>query len=190
MRVVEINTIYTGEKLKVPMKIDVDSATWVNNKHKPTKGTIYDHRYYYWTVILECGKKKHISVHRQVWYAVNGNIPEDKQIDHIDNVKSHNYISNLQLLTPKENYNKDNKFEKKSLFIRGKGGLLTKEKAQDIFVLAKKGILSQRKIGELFGIKQQTVYNIKVQNSWKWATESIDVEHYKYNTIDINKIKI
>ena len=57
-------------------------------------------------------------------------------------------------------------------------------------VLAKKGTLSQRKIGELFGIKQETVYNIKAQNSWRWATENVDVEHYKYNVIDIKKIKV
>ena len=57
-------------------------------------------------------------------------------------------------------------------------------------MLAKKEILSQRKIGELFGVKQETVYNIKAQNSWKWATESIDVEHYEYNVIDIKKIQV
>lgn len=50
--------------------------------------------------------------------------------------------------------------------------------------------MSQRKIGELFGVKQETVYNIKSQNSWKWATENVDVEHYKYNVIDIKKIKV
>ena len=190
MRIVEVDTVYTGERLKVPMKIDVDSATWLNNKQKPTKGTIYAGGYYYWLVTLENGKKKHLRVHRQVWYAVNGKIPEGKQIDHIDNDKSHNYIGNLQLLTPKENCNKLDKLEKQSLSLRGKGGLLTKEQAQDIFVLAKKEIFSQRKIGELFDVKQETVYNIKAQNSWKWATEDIDIEHYKYNVIDIKKIKV
>ena len=189
MRILEVDTVYTGERLKVPMRIDVDSATWLNNRQKPTKGTMYECGYYYWLVTLENGKKKHLRVHRQVWYAVNGKIPEDKQIDHIDSDKSHNYISNLQLLTPKENCNKADKLEKQSLVLRGKGGLLTKEQAQDIFVLAKKEILSQRKIGELFGVKQETVYNIKAQNSWKWATEGIGIEHYKYNVIDIEKIK-
>ena len=57
-------------------------------------------------------------------------------------------------------------------------------------MLAKKEILSQRKIGELFDVKQETVYNIKAQNGWKWATKSIDVEHYEYNVIDIKKIQV
>ena len=145
MRILEVDTVYTGERLKVPMRIDVDSATWLNNRQKPTKGTMYECGYYYWLVTLENGKKKHLRVHRQVWYAVNGKIPEDKQIDHIDSGKSHNYISNLQLLTPKENCNKADKLEKQSLVLRGKGGLLTKEQAQDIFVLAKKRSIEPEK---------------------------------------------
>ena len=39
MRIIEVDTVYTGERLKVPMRIDVDSATWLNNRQKPTKGT-------------------------------------------------------------------------------------------------------------------------------------------------------
>lgn len=182
MNLVTVCTVYSGEKLKVPMIIDVDTATWINNKLRPTKGTIYAGGYYYWTVILENSKKKHIRVHRQVWYAVNGIIPSDKQIDHIDNDKSHNYISNLQLLTPKENRNKPETREKTRLSLLGKGGILDKDKACDIYYLTHKTNLSQRIIGEMFGVKQETVFNIKVQNSWKWATDSINLSLYTVKT--------
>ena len=42
-------------------------------------------------------------VHRVVWEHVNGKIPDDKEIDHIDDVRSNNKIENLQLLTHQEN---------------------------------------------------------------------------------------
>ena len=60
MNLVTVDKVYSGEKLKVPMVIDVDTATWVNNKIRPTKGTMYEKGYYYWTVVLDSGKKKHI----------------------------------------------------------------------------------------------------------------------------------
>lgn len=182
MNLITVNKTYNGETLKAPMIIDVDTATWVNNKMRPTNGTMYDRGYYYWTVVLDSGKKKHIRVHRQVWYAVNGDIPVDKQVDHIDNDKSHNYIQNLQLLTPKDNTNKPETKEKARLAILGKGGILDKDKACDVYYLAHRSCLSQRKIGELFGIKQETVFNIKVQNSWGWATSSIDLDSYELKT--------
>lgn len=189
MRIVEVKTTYSGDLLKVPMQIDVDTATWLNNKQRPTQGTKYERGYYYWLVTLANGKKKHLRVHRQVWYAVNGAIPEDKQIDHIDSNKSHNYISNLALVTPKENSNKPDKLVRQSLALRGKGGVLTKEQAMDIYVLCFKTKLSQAKIGKLFNVNQQTVFNIKAQNSWKWTTDNIDINNYKYN-IDITELPI
>ena len=44
-----------------------------------------------------------ISVHRVIYTLVNGNIPEDMTIDHIDNDKTNNNINNLQLLSQREN---------------------------------------------------------------------------------------
>lgn len=182
MNLITVDKVYSGEKLKVPMVIDVSTATWVNNKIRPTKGTMYEKGYYYWTVVLDNGKKKHIRVHRQVWYAVNGAIPTDKQVDHIDNDKSHNYINNLQLLSPKDNTNKPETKEKARLAILGKGGILDKDKACDIYYLAHRTNLTQKKIGELFGVKQETVFNIKAQNSWKWATDAINLSSYELKT--------
>lgn len=42
-------------------------------------------------------------VHVLVWESFKGKIPTGYEIDHIDNVKSNNSLSNLQLLTRKEN---------------------------------------------------------------------------------------
>lgn len=51
------------------------------------------------------GKVKHFRVHRLVWEAFNGPIPEDMQVNHINEDKSDNRLENLNLMTPKENTN-------------------------------------------------------------------------------------
>ncbi|HBW57840.1 MAG TPA: hypothetical protein DEF27_08565 [Oscillatoriales bacterium UBA8482] len=42
-------------------------------------------------------------VHRVVWEAFNGEIPQGLQINHIDGNKANNSLSNLELVTPAEN---------------------------------------------------------------------------------------
>ena len=50
------------------------------------------------------GKKKYFSIHRLVWEAFNGPIPEGLQIDHINTVRDDNRLVNLRCVTPKENH--------------------------------------------------------------------------------------
>ena len=52
------------------------------------------------------GVKKVVRAHRLVWISVNGPIPEGLAVDHINNDKLDNRISNLQLMTPEENSSK------------------------------------------------------------------------------------
>lgn len=44
-------------------------------------------------------------VHRAVWEAFNGPIPEGLQINHLDENKLNNSLNNLSLVTPRENMN-------------------------------------------------------------------------------------
>jgi len=62
----------------------------------------------YHQVSLYYGAKlpKQLLVHRLVWEAFNGTIPKDMQIDHIDNNKTNNKLSNLQLLSVQDNMKK------------------------------------------------------------------------------------
>ena len=48
---------------------------------------------------------KNASVHRLVWLAFNGSIPENYQINHLNEIKSDNRLENLSLCTAKENIN-------------------------------------------------------------------------------------
>ena len=51
------------------------------------------------------GKKIFFYVHRLVYTAFNGPIPEGMQIDHIDGDKSNNKLTNLRAVSPKVNSN-------------------------------------------------------------------------------------
>lgn len=49
------------------------------------------------------GNNKQYSVHRLMWETFNGPIPDGYVVDHIDCVKSHNWLSNFQCITFSQN---------------------------------------------------------------------------------------
>lgn len=51
------------------------------------------------------GKHYNYQVHRLVYQAFHGEIPEGMQVNHIDEDKTNNIYTNLNLMTPKENMN-------------------------------------------------------------------------------------
>lgn len=63
------------------------------------------HKNGYWFVNIKNDNNvyKHWSIHRLVWTVVNGEIPEGMEINHIDENTSNNSITNLSLVTHKEN---------------------------------------------------------------------------------------
>ena len=68
-------------------------------------------------------------VHRAVWEAFNGPIPEEMEINHIDENKLNNSLSNLSLVTPRENMNWGSRPEKyaKPILQYDKNGNFIKE---------------------------------------------------------------
>lgn len=50
-------------------------------------------------------KRKCFKIHRLVWTAFNGQIPEDMQVNHINEDKTDNRLSNLNLMSLVENCN-------------------------------------------------------------------------------------
>ena len=83
-----------------------DGRIWSYSHNKWLKpGT---NKYGYQQVCLtdNLGKRKMYMVHRVVWEAVTGSpIPEGYEINHISENKTENMISNLELLSHKENMN-------------------------------------------------------------------------------------
>ena len=79
----------------------------INLKRKiPFRGNLSNSGYLHFVIGLEKNKVQNYCSHRFIWEAIKGPIPENYQIDHIDDCKTNNSIYNLQLLTPKENQNK------------------------------------------------------------------------------------
>lgn len=85
-------------------EIDIEQGTvysirrnkYLGSKHK-TNG--------YWCITLwdDNGIQCKWLLHRLIWYAVNGEIPEGMEINHIDENKDNNSINNLSLMTHLDN---------------------------------------------------------------------------------------
>lgn len=59
---------------------------------------------YYFVVLSKNNHTKKCSIHRLVWEAFNGPIPEDMQVNHINENKTDNRLENLNLLTSGDNH--------------------------------------------------------------------------------------
>ena len=61
----------------------------------------------YWQchLISDDNKQWNTKIHRIIWQSINGEIPKGYEVNHIDEDKSNNSITNLNLLSPKENTN-------------------------------------------------------------------------------------
>lgn len=60
---------------------------------------------YCYVDLCKDGKKKRYSIHRLVWETFNSSIPEDYEINHIDENPLNNCISNLSAVSHKTNIN-------------------------------------------------------------------------------------
>lgn len=98
----------------------------------PNEGLIYSlkqHKFIgspnntgYWNCVLSLdnGVKLYAKTHRIIWISVNGDIPEGLYINHIDEDKNNNCISNLNLLTHKENCNWGTRNERMRNSLKGR----------------------------------------------------------------------
>ena len=82
-----------------------------------------------------------IKLHRAAWTAINGPIPADMVIDHINNDRQDNRLSNLRLVTKGEN---TRKFRKNSRNTSGLTGVFASGKRWSAII---KSDGSQRRIG-------------------------------------------
>ena len=73
------------------------------NKQKKIISPISIHSGYLIVSLSKCGKRKTFCISHLVWDAFIGKSREDLQVDHIDGSKTNNQVTNLQLLTRREN---------------------------------------------------------------------------------------
>lgn len=128
-------------------------------------------------------------------YFLHNDDPDHKtQIDHIDGNKTHNYVSNLEWVTPKENV--------KRAFQTGLHKIYTCEDAshaqksnEEIELICqfmmKFPTVPLKKVSELFDIGYATLQNIRLHRSWIEISSKYDFpERHKVHKAEkfINKI--
>ncbi len=107
----------------------------------------------YFADSMQKGIRKMLLVHRLVAKTFIGNLPDDKQVNHIDFNPSNNTVDNLEICTPVENmvhYYKKNKDEKIKL---------TYQQIKEIISLVRDSNKSQVSVAKMFGIYQADVSN-------------------------------
>lgn len=109
---------------------------------------------------------KSYRVHRLVWESQNGPIPPDKEIDHINDIRWDNRISNLQLLTHLENLQKINPEKFKSY------------PAETIIAIGKdlQNGVPTKVISEKYGILREKVWEIKFRNFYSEILKNAGVD--------------
>lgn len=109
------------------------------------------------------------SAHRAVAYLF---IPNDDpihkiEVNHKDGIKHHNYDSNLEWCTKKENQQHESDVLKQRNCEKHWGTILTEEKVIEIYNLCKERNLLYKEIAELYEIYPQEVSDIAQGKLWK-----------------------
>ena len=133
------------------------------------------HNGYYIVCLHKNSIGKQYRINRLVYEAFNGPIPENMQVNHINEIKTDNRLSNLNLMTPKENTNWGTGIErmvKKQINRKDQSKPVLQFDLQDNFI---KEYPSTKQVERELGFaqahicaccngKQKTAYNFK----WKY----------------------
>lgn len=90
--------------------------------NKQLNGCLDKDGYTFVKLKLKNGNYDQFRLHRVIWVYFNGEIPDDMQIDHIIPISNNgsNELSNLRLVTPKQNRNNENTRKNISISLTGK----------------------------------------------------------------------
>jgi len=107
-----------------------------------------------------------VPAHVVIWESVNGPVPDGMEINHVDGVKSHNWISNLEPTTPSGNI----RHAHATGLMNVKRGIeLPQAKLDDDAVREIRTLAQTRTrqcVAEMFGVSRRTIYNIVNGKAW------------------------
>lgn len=113
------------------------------------------------------GKTKLHTVHRLVAMAFLPN--QDKEVNHIDGVKSNNLLGNLEWSNRRQNALHSTRVLGKNRGESNSQTKLTKEQVLEIKELLETGS-TQTELGALFDITNHAIYRIQHGFNWSWVT--------------------
>ena len=128
-------------------------------------------------------------MHRIVWIAVHGIIPDGYVIDHINNDKKDNRIKNLQMLTPEQN---SHKAKQDGLYLTGQDSPATKisDEVHDLIQwIYGNSEITMRQLSETFGISKSRVHQIIHDRGWTDIGEWVDSKGKKHKDSDSPRYK-
>ncbi len=121
----------------------------------------------YLAVNIHFGKeKRQCRIHRIIWIAAHGVLPNGMVLDHINNDKMDNRLCNLQLVTPEDN---SHKAWKDGLYCSGEDSPASKinnKIAQQICDDYKQGDVTMRDLADKYGISKSRIHQIIHNQGW------------------------
>ena len=133
--------------------------------------------------------KKQCRVHRVIWIAQNGVIPEGMVVDHINNDKLDNRIENLQLLTPEDN---SSKASNDGLYLSGDenpASVISEQARIEIALWYQTGEFTIRQLAEKYGISKSRVHQIVKAYGWTDIGEWTDAKGKTHKASDTARYK-
>lgn len=128
-------------------------------------------------------------VHRIIWIASHGIIPNGYVIDHINNNKQDNRIENLQMLTPNEN---SHKAKRDGLYLEKEenpAAVISNETHDLIQYIYGNSEITMRELSEMFGISKSRVHQIIHDRGWTDIGEWVDSKGKKHKEADSPRYK-
>lgn len=141
------------------------------------------------TTIANKSTKMQCRLHRIVWISQHGIIPDGYVIDHINNNKTDNRISNLQLLTPEEN---SNKAKEDGLYKTGFDNKITKldpALRDEIAYLYRCSPMTIRSLASLYGVSKSRIGQIVQEIGWTDIGEWTDSNGKVHKDADTPRYK-
>jgi hypothetical protein len=163
-----------NNKYKITEEGEVISSMWKKAKVlKPQRASQSKKGYFQVRLFNEKYPKGKLQyVHRLVWETFKGEIPEGKEIDHIDGDTTNNSIDNLQLLTPRNN---------KTKYYKGKDTHW--REYRDEFIEHYKKLGSYKKVAKIYDINPNIVFRVikDVVHKIDWSSGERKTHTVRYN---------
>ena len=148
---------------------------------KARKGYSNQNGYFKITIYLERNRYKSYLSHRFVFECFYGLIEKNKQINHINSIRSDNRIKNLEVVTASENCRKSATNKDKGFYRKNP----KKVTALNLFSKAETNFNSLYSVSKMLGINTAQVSMIcEGKNYCKTATSKVDGQKYSFRYLN------